>query len=163
VQKVVTDPERDSFIVVMVKPAAHLERLDEVLIITSTEPRFPANAQQDMATSQALKGPEAAALQDQLKASQIMAEHLPGLTDPGAAGTNPELSPGAVQPGQATPGQAAPAAAATPPPPPKLLPALHPDRFSPAAALAPSAKPSDPNTTPPQAPASQPSAPRRNP
>ena len=41
VEKVVRDPERDSFINVIVKPAAHLNRLDEVLIITSHEPRFP--------------------------------------------------------------------------------------------------------------------------
>jgi len=40
VEKVVRDPERDSFIDVIVKPAAHLDRLDEVLVITSTLPRF---------------------------------------------------------------------------------------------------------------------------
>ena len=40
VEKVMRDPDRDSFIVILVKPAAHLERLDEVLVITSTEPRF---------------------------------------------------------------------------------------------------------------------------
>lgn len=39
VDKVVPDPEFDSFINVIVKPAAHLDRLDEVLVITSTEPR----------------------------------------------------------------------------------------------------------------------------
>ena len=115
VEKVVRDPERDSFIDIMVKPAAHLNQLDEVLIITSTEPRFSANAQKDMATSQALKGADAAALQDQLKASQIMAERLPGLTDPAAVGANTQPNSGT---GQTQPGKAAPAAA---PPPPKLL------------------------------------------
>jgi rod shape-determining protein MreC len=34
VEKVVRDPDRDSFIDVVVKPAAHLDRLDEVLVIT---------------------------------------------------------------------------------------------------------------------------------
>ena len=62
VEKVVRDPDRDSFIDVMVKPAAHLDRLDEVMVITSTEPRF-SPAQQDMATSEALKGADAAAHQ----------------------------------------------------------------------------------------------------
>src|ERR1700722_6006400 len=40
VEKVVNDPDRDGFIRVMIKPAAHLDRLDEVLVITSTQPRF---------------------------------------------------------------------------------------------------------------------------
>ncbi len=53
VEKVVPDPDRDSFINVIVKPAAHLDRLDEVLVITSTEPRFSPEQQQDMATSEA--------------------------------------------------------------------------------------------------------------
>ena len=57
------DPDRDSFIDVIVKPAAHLDRLDEVLVITSTQPRFSAEQQQDLATSEALKGAEAAAIE----------------------------------------------------------------------------------------------------
>ena len=81
-EKVVRDPERDSFIDVIVKPAAHLDRLDEVLVITSTQPRFSPEQQQDLATSEALKGAEAAAIKDQMKASEIMAERLPGLIDP---------------------------------------------------------------------------------
>ena len=86
VEKVVPDPDRDSFIDVIVKPAAHLDRLDEVLVITSTEPRFSPEQQQDMATSEALKGAEAAAIKEQQKASQIMAERLPGLDRSQCAG-----------------------------------------------------------------------------
>jgi rod shape-determining protein MreC len=81
VEKVVRDPERDGFIDVIVKPAAHLDRLDEVLVITSTEPKFSPEQQQDLATSEALKGSEAS-IQEQKKASEIMAERLPGLIDP---------------------------------------------------------------------------------
>jgi rod shape-determining protein MreC len=124
VEKVVPDPDRDSFIDVIVKPAAHLDRLDEVLVITSTEPRFSAEQQQDMATSEMLKGAEAEAIKQQQKASQIMAERLPGLTDPNAPAANPAAPGQTAQPGE-TP--AAPAAA----PVPKLLPARHPDRFTP--------------------------------
>src|SRR3974390_1381259 len=76
VEKVVRDPERDAFINVIIKPAAHLDRLDEVLVITSSEPRFPQQQQQDIATSLALKGAEAEALKK--KASDGMAEKLPG-------------------------------------------------------------------------------------
>jgi rod shape-determining protein MreC len=134
VEKVVPDPQRDSFIDVIVKPAAHLDRLDEVLVITSTQPRFPADEMQDMATSEALKGTEAAAIaeanKEQQKASEIMAERLPGLTDPNAPIQNPGAIPAPSQ------GQTAPAAAATPPAP-KLLQPKHPDRFMPGAAPAP--------------------------
>jgi rod shape-determining protein MreC len=131
VEKVVTDPERDAFIDVVVKPAAHLDRLDEVLVITSTEPRFPPEQQQDMATSEMLKGSQAAAIaeasKEQKKASEVMAERLPGLTDPNAPAQPPAS-------GTAQPGQGATPSAVTPPPAPKLLHPQHPDRFTPATA-----------------------------
>src|SRR6202041_3459196 len=60
VDQVVPDPLRDSFINVMVTPAAHLDRLDEVLVVTNTAPRFSDKQQQDIDTSEALKGSEAA-------------------------------------------------------------------------------------------------------
>jgi rod shape-determining protein MreC len=126
VENVVTDPERDSFIDVIVKPAAHLDQLDEVLVITSTAPRFSAAQQQDMATSEALKGADVAAIKEQQKASQIMAERLPGLTDPNAPAPNPAAT---VVPGQPGQDQAAPATPLAPPAP-KLLHPLHPDRFT---------------------------------
>jgi rod shape-determining protein MreC len=133
VQKVVSDPDRDSFIDVYIKPAANLYRLDEVLVITSTEPRFSSQDQQDMATSESLKGAEAAtngnqAVQDQLKASQIMEERLPGLTNSNAPTVTAVANPAERQAGtaqnQANPPQ---------PPAPKLLAARHPDQFSPPA------------------------------
>jgi rod shape-determining protein MreC len=138
VDKVVRDPERDAFIDVMVKPAAHLDQLDEVMVISSTQPRFSDQEQKDLETSEEVKGAEAQAIKDQLKASQIMAEHLPGLADPNAPATTPAAS---ANGGQATPnkaGQTSP----TPPaqtPAPKLLPTVHPDRFSPGTT--PSANP----------------------
>ena len=131
VENVIKDPDRDSFIDVIVKPAAHLDRLDEVLVITSTEPRLSPEQQQDLTTSEALKGAEAAAIKEQQKASQIMAERLPGLTDPNAPPPNPAATSGQT----AAPGQnpAVPAA----PPAPKLLPTKHSDHFTPGAALTP--------------------------
>jgi rod shape-determining protein MreC len=116
VEKVIPDPDRDSFILVIVKPAAHLDRLDEVLVITSTKPRFSPEQEQDLATSEALKGPEAAVIKEQKKASEIMAERLPGLIDPNLPAEqqplNDSSNPNPV----------------THPPVP-----LHPDRFSPGA------------------------------
>jgi rod shape-determining protein MreC len=121
VDKVIPDPERDSFIVVMVTPAAHLDRLDEVLVVTSTEPRFSTVQQQDIATSEELKGPEAAAIlkqeQEQKKASDIMAERLPGLIDPKLPPDQQPLYDNSNPNPVAHPPQA-----------------LHPDRFTPGNA-----------------------------
>jgi rod shape-determining protein MreC len=120
VEKVVPDPDRDGFIKVMIKPAAHLDRLDEVLVITSTDQRFSPQQEKDLATSEALKGAEAAALDEQRKASTIMAERLPGLTDPNAPAK--PVDPKAPQPSLLIV------------PPAKPLKAIYPDRFSPGAA-----------------------------
>ena len=119
VEKVVPDPDRDGFIDVIIKPAAHLDRLDEVLVITSTEPRFSPKEQADIAASEELKGADAAALAEQRKASLIMAERLPGLTDPNAP------------PKPAEPGANGASATPTAPAVPKLIPPQHPDRFTP--------------------------------
>jgi rod shape-determining protein MreC len=149
VEKVVLDPDRDSFIDVIVTPAAHLDRLDEVLVITSTEPRFSAEQQQDLATSETLKGAEAEAIKQQQKASQIMAERLPGLADPNAP-PDQQLYKDVSQP----------APVAHPPLP------LHPDRFTPGATPSSGAEtpaPAGPESKPGQ-PAQPPSGqPGRNP
>jgi rod shape-determining protein MreC len=117
VEKVAPDPERDSFIDVIVQPAAHLDRLDEVLVITSTQPRFSPEEQQDLAASEALKGPEAEAIKERKKASEIMAERLPGLTDPNLPPDQQPLRDSSNPNPVAHPPQA-----------------LHPDRFTPGMA-----------------------------
>ncbi len=120
VDKVVHDPDRDGFIDILVKPAAHLERLDEVLVITSTEPRFSPQEQQDIAASASQTANVPASIKDQMKASEIMAEKLPGLVDPNL--------PPDQQPLRDT---SNPNPAARPPQP------LHPDQFSPGSAVTP--------------------------
>jgi rod shape-determining protein MreC len=117
VDKVVRDPDQDGFIRIMVKPSAHLDRLDEVLVITSTQPRFPADQKQDMATSEALKGAEAAQQNAQKKASEVLAERLPGLIDPNL--------PADQQPLNDT---------SNPNPVSRPPMAVHPDRFTPGVA-----------------------------
>jgi rod shape-determining protein MreC len=117
VDKVVQDPERDSFIQVMVTPAAHLDRLDEVLVVTSTQPLFSPQQQQDLATSEEIKGAEAAQIKEQKKASEIMAERLPGLIDPNLPADQQPLHDNSN-----------PNPVAHPPL------ALHPDRFTPGSA-----------------------------
>lgn len=149
VEKVVRDPDRDAFIDVIVKPAAHLDRLDEVLVITSTDAQFSPDQKQDLATSEALKSAEVAALSEQRKASAIMAERLPGLTDPNAPAAAANPAKGAT-PGTATPGSTMPATP-TPATPtvPKILPPQHPDRFTPGNA----AQPETPSQAAPSRPA----------
>lgn len=132
VDKVVPDSDRDGFIRVIVKPAANLQKLDEVLIITDMEPRFSPEQIKDMADSQILKGADAIALDEQRKASEIMAERLPGLTDPNAP---PPAAP-KTQPQVGPDGQPLPANAAQVP---KIVPPAHPDRFTPGNASQPKA------------------------
>ena len=122
VERVVRDPDRDSFIDILVKPAAHLERLDEVLVITSTEPRFSPEEEQDLAASESEKGAVPTAIKDQMKASEIMGEKLPGLIDPNLPPDQQPLHD------TSNPNPA--------PPPPQPL---HADEFSPGAATTPGA------------------------
>ena len=141
VDKVVNDPERDGFVDVILKPAANLDQLDEVLVITATEPQFSKEQQQDIATSEALKGAEA----DKQKTSEGMAEKLPGLVDPNL--------PADQQPLNDTSNPGFPS---RPPAP------LHPDRFTPAnAAPAPNASQDSGQASPkkPATPAQTESAP----
>jgi rod shape-determining protein MreC len=119
VDSVEKDPDRDGFIQVVVKPAARLNGLDEVLVITDTEPRFNDKQLKDLAKSESEKSADAAALNEQKKASEILEEKLPGLTDPNA--------PKPAQDGAAGANGAAPAVVPTP----KLLTPQHADRFTP--------------------------------
>ena len=104
----------------IVKPAAHLERLDEVLVITSTEPRFSPQEQQDLATSESQTDLVPTAIKDQMKASEIMAEKLPGLIDPNLPPDQQPLND-----------------SSNPNPAPRPPQPLHPDEFSPGAATTP--------------------------
>jgi len=117
VEKVVPDPDRDGFIEVILKPAAHLDQLDEVLVITSMDSRFPEQEKKDMATSETLDGAQAAAMEAQRKAAAISAERLPSLIEPN------------VPPAQQPINDSTPPVPAPQPPQP-----LHPDLFSPAGA-----------------------------
>ena len=165
VESVVPDPDRDGFINIIVKPAAHLDRLDEVLVITDTEPRFAPSQQKDIAASEEMKSSDAAALAEQRKAAAIMAERLPGLTDPNA----PPPKPAEGKPGENGANPATPAPAVVP----KIIPPQHPDRFTPGhagepdrqapAGQAPSgqapsgqAPPKPPSTRPSAAPGTRP-------
>lgn len=128
VEKVVKDPDQDGFIKVIVKPAAHLDRLDEVLVITSVQPRFPADQKQDMTQSEEMKGAEVQQEKAQ-KASQVLAERLPGLIIPDVPADQQPLNDTSNPNPVAHPPQA-----------------LHPDRFTPGATPNTSDDPDAPGT-----------------
>jgi rod shape-determining protein MreC len=111
VERTIPDPEHDGYIALIVKPAANLGRLEEVLVITDVGEKMPAAEQQDIAQSV----DEADA---QKRAADILSERLPGLKDPNApppAAVEPPVTPTEDDPGR----------------PPKPGVALHSDRFSP--------------------------------
>jgi rod shape-determining protein MreC len=110
VQRVVSDPDREPYVDIVLKPAANLQHLDEVLVVTETSDQLPAAAQRDLAKSEAA-GAEEVEMQ---RASDILAEKLPGLQDPNAPAKEDTSNPDGVDLR-----------------PLKPLAAAHPDRFSP--------------------------------
>ena len=133
VESIAPDPEHQPYTAIRVKPAVDLDRVEEVLVITGTQPELTGAAQQDLA---------AAAAQH---ASDLNAERLPGIHD------------------DETEGAASGAAAATPPAIdaapviPHPLPTVHPDRFTsgetpPASEMTPGAANPAPSSTQPGAP-----------
>jgi rod shape-determining protein MreC len=137
VTQVAEDTSNPPYVDILIKPAANLGHLEELLVITAASDRMPPTAQQDIAQSAA----EGAAVSKQ-RASDILAERLPGLNDPNAL-----ADPG---PGQKP---AAPSSATTVPPPLHPPPVVHPDHYSPdatppAAALTPGQAVVDPRYAP---------------
>jgi rod shape-determining protein MreC len=118
VERVVPDPDRDPLVDVAVRPMANLSRLEEVLVITSAGDMASPQAAKDLAESEA----EGAA--EQKRASDVLAERLPGRLDVRApADTNPD-----TKVGEAAGGNIADDVRLTTPPRP-----LRPDQYSPDA------------------------------
>jgi rod shape-determining protein MreC len=104
VQKVQPDPD-GTLVNVLIKPAANLSRLEEVLVITSTGNVMPAQMQDDLTEAQ----------EEAQKASDVLAERLPSRSDPKASSSAQQPNGANASLGPAHPPQA-----------------LHPDRFSPS-------------------------------
>jgi rod shape-determining protein MreC len=111
VEKVVSDPDREPYVDVVLKPAANLQHLDEVLVVTQTGDQLPAAVQRDLAKSEAAGAEE----MEMQRASDILAEKLPGLQDPNAPKVEATTNADGVDLR-----------------PLKPLPAARPDRFSPS-------------------------------
>jgi rod shape-determining protein MreC len=143
IQSIAPDPDHQPYIAIAVRPAVDLNRVQEVLVITSTQPNLTADAQQDLNAAEAQH------------AADLSAERLPSIhdSDSGIPGV-------ALAPASATPSDAAtPPVVAIPHP----LPAAHPDRYSsgatpPASELTPGDRNAPQNGAPsnPQPPSSRP-------
>jgi rod shape-determining protein MreC len=137
VTQVVEDSSNPPYVDILIKPAANLGHIEELLVITESSDKMPPTAQQDIAQSAA----EGAAVVRQ-RASDILAERLPGLNDPNAlADPGPGKKPAALPVDKVLP------------PIPKPPPTLHEDHFSPnatppAAALTPGQRVVDPRYAP---------------
>jgi rod shape-determining protein MreC len=161
IESIAPDPEHQPYTLIQLRPAANLNQLEEILVITGTQPTLPHEAQHDLAVGATTAEAAAKQLADQQaadaaarSAAQIVADRLPSLHDPDhpeATATNP-----------ATPGaSAAPPVGVVP----KPLPTVHPDRYTPgttpsAADLKPgAAERNNPTSTanPPPSTSTQPS------
>jgi len=160
IESIAPDPDHQPYTLITLRPAAKLNQLEEVLVITGTEAILPPQAQKDLAagaaTAQAqaaakAEADEAAAEAAARSAAQIVADRLPSMHDPEHPDTNADAP---LKPGE-TPAPK-PVVGVVPHP----LPTLHPDRYTqgstpPAADLTPGGRNSTvvpPATTAPREP-----------
>src|ERR1700733_3716994 len=158
IESIKLDPDHQPYTLIQLRPAANLNRLEEVLVITGTQATLPREAQHDLAVGVATAETQAKQLADQQaaeaaakSAAQIVADRLPSLHDTDDLAT-PAATAGAAP---ANPGGVVP----------KPLPTVHTDRYTqgatpPAADLKPGAPernspvkpvaPAAPSTTQPQ-------------
>ena len=180
IESIAPDPDHQPYTLIRLRPAANLDRLEEVLVITGTQAELPAAAKKDLALGAATAEAQAAAAKEMAdqqaaeaaakSAAQIVAARLPSLQD-----ADQDAAQGSAHPDAAA-GSAAgttPGAAAAPPGGvvPKPLPTIHSDRYTtgatPSAAdLKPgAAEPNNPgqtSTSPVETPQGvPPTAPRR--
>ncbi|SNT25052.1 rod shape-determining protein MreC [Granulicella rosea] len=112
IESIVPDPEHQPYTLITLKPAANLFQLEEVLVITGTQPNLPGDAQQQLAADA------------EKHAADVSAERLPSIHDGPATEADPS------KPTDET----APPANNSTDLVPKPKPALHPDRYSPGTA-----------------------------
>ena len=137
IESIRPDPQHQPYTLIQLRPAANLNRLEEVLVITSTAQGLDPATQQELATD------AAAAHAANVDATRLPSLH-PDAPDPEAPATPADP---AAPPGEKSSGLV-----------PKPRPILHPDRYSPgdtppAADLKPGAKqPENPGAKQPEDP-----------
>ena len=113
IESVKLDPDHLPFTSIVLKPAANLTQLEEVLIVTATGNALDPHTQEELAADAVLR------------AADVSAERLPGIHDKGAdVPADPNAAPVVTPPANNSTQLV-----------PKPPPALHPDRYSPGTAL----------------------------
>ncbi len=112
IESIAPDPLHQPYTAIVIKPMANLARLEEVLVITGTQSALPADAAKDADAA------DAAAAANK-RAADVVAERLPGLKAEDEKDAETKLD-----------AQGHPVAVI-----PKPRPVLHPDAYSPGAAL----------------------------
>ncbi len=141
IESVAPDPEHQPYTAIRVKPAANLFQLEEVLVITGTQPLLPPETLQALSRGAQLSASARAAARKAAEeaaaakaaaeekeaaarsAAEVVADRLPSLRDLAAAPDSPEAR------AQAASDAANPKAAGGRVPRP--LPTVHPDQYSP--------------------------------
>jgi rod shape-determining protein MreC len=116
IESIKPDPDHPPYTLIQIHPAANLNQLEEILVITGTQSALPAEAQHDLATGAATAEAQQAAEAAAKSAAQIVADRLPSIHDDASETT--QTTPAAAAPGSVVP---------------KPLPTLHPDRYTPGA------------------------------
>ena len=121
IESIAPDPQHQPYTAISIKPAADLTELEEVLVVTGTQPTLSPSAQQDAAAAQQRA-------EEQKRAADLVAEKLPSL--------HPDTS--ATPDGQPAPPDANGNIGGLPGVPNSGLPrprtALHSDQYSPGSA-----------------------------
>lgn len=154
IESIAPDPDHQPYTLIQLKPAAKLNQLEEVLVITGTQPAMPVGAKDDLARGVATAANQAEAARQAAEqkaaeeaarsAAQIVADRLPSLHQGEQQGDQSAVTNEA--------GNAQPVGTV-----PHPLPTIHADRYSPGAAPpATSLRPGAPesNTAPPPTPSS---------
>ncbi|HVG26721.1 MAG TPA: rod shape-determining protein MreC [Acidobacteriaceae bacterium] len=130
IQTVTPDPQHQPYTSIVLKPAADLNRLEEVLVVTGSTTGLPPGAQADAAQAE-----ETAAAEASKRAADVLAQRLPSLQEPPPAPAGGSAKPAAAADGK--PPADSDEVGGVPGVPssglPKVRPALHPDRYSPGA------------------------------
>ncbi len=128
IDSIAPDPDHQPYTAIVVKPAANLFQLEEVLVIAQTQTNITPQAQQDLA-----RGASAAeaigAQADTRRAADLLSERLPSLHDVDPKYIDPTILPADAKPGE--PGDAAAVVKEPGGTVPKPLPTLHSDHFTP--------------------------------
>jgi rod shape-determining protein MreC len=147
IESIAPDPLHQPYTAIVIKPAANLSRLEEVLVITGTSSTLPPTAAQDADAAEA-------AAEATKRAADLIAEKLPGLHPDGTGAAAPVGTDGA--PVSDDPESQVGGAVGFPNSGlPRPKPAVHPDRYTPGAAppatdLKPGAPAQAPQTQSPQ-------------